>query len=214
MVERFDINFTGLSHGDVIFALLDFADRCERHPAFLDGAPACVPGPPLYRELAHDLSATVSAGIIDQGSLAEIARLRNKGQRCMTLTGNYIVIFSDHHNDPGMLHSLGLKLKKRVYRKPTQPPLPVVKKYSVTDLAEPGTVLVKVPNRPRNGSIQVQVSEGGPLEEGSWRRIGNFYTCRFEVKGLDPVKRYHFRIRFESAAGTGPWSQVLTVVVS
>ena len=79
---------------------------------------------------------------------------------------------------------------------------------------EPGAINVSVSNRPNKGSVEVQVNEVSPASEESWRRLGNYYECRFTARGLDSVKKYYVRVRFDSSAGSGPWSEVIPVVVS
>lgn len=211
---EYDINLSGMSHGDVIFKFRDFADRWERHAA-CQGAPDCVPRPSLFRELADQLSKALADEVDNKEMDDLITELREKGRRAMIFAGQFTVMFSDHHRDPNLLNGLGLDIKTRTYHKADHAALPpVVSKFTVEDLRESGAILVKVSGRPRIGSVEVQVTEGSPLDESSWKRVGNFYESRFEVKGLEPVRKYYVRTRFDAPAGPGPWSQILTIVVS
>lgn len=214
-VEQHDIDVNDLSHGDLILRTRDFARYCEEHRAFKEGAPPCVPGPAHYRELADSLTSAVQGGAGDTQKEAEAQAIRERIVRSMTFTAQFIVMFSDHHNDPGLL-KIGFEMKTRPpYKKVARtvlPPRP--SKFTVTDDKEPGTIYVTVGNRPRNGSVEVQVTDGSPADEASFWRLGNFYECRFKAKGLQSVKKYHVRCRFDTPAGPGPWSEIIAVVVS
>lgn len=213
-VERHDINVNDLSDGDLILKTRDFGRRCEENAAFKEGVNPCVPGPANYRELADALTAAVEDG--PGGNPKEVEAIRERIVRSMTYSTQYIVMFSDHHGDPGIMKTIGFELKTRSYKKATHagpPPRPLG--VTVTDdTEEQGTISIKVSNRPRNGSVEVQVSEGSPTDEASYWRLGNFYACRFKAKGLAPVKKYHVRCRFDTPSGPGPWSEIITVVVS
>jgi len=214
MLERYHIDLSDMSDGDVILTFKDFAGRCERHPAFRDGFPVCVPGPEHYTDLAESLTQIVMAGHQDKNTEQQKLAIRERGVRSMTFTTQYIVMFSDHHNDPSLLNDLGLELMRRTsYKKMRQAP-PVPSRLQVKDLPEPGAISVSVSNRPSKGSVEVQVNEVSPTSEESWRRLGNYYQCRFTARGLDSVKKYYVRVRFDTSAGPGPWSEVVTVVVS
>ena len=214
LVERHHIDLSNMSDGDVILAFKDFASHCERHPAFKSGFPSCVPGPPLYYDLAESMTQIVMGGPQDKIAEQQKQEIRYRGARSMTFTSQYIVMFADHHNAPSMVNELGLELVRRpAYKKGRQiPPMP--SKFQVKDAEEPGAIHISVSNRPSKGSVEVQVNEVSPSSQESWRRLGNYYECRFISRGLDSVKRYYVRVRFETSAGPGPWSEVLTIVVS
>lgn len=215
IVKRFDIDVNDLSDGDLILKFLEFASCCEVHPAFKDGAPPCVPGPAHYRELADNLRLVLLGATGDKQKEAEVLAIRETGVCFMTFSTQYIVMFSHHHSDTTMLDHLGVALKSRSYKKATHKVLPSRPvNFTVKDDRESGTVSVTVGNWNRRGSVEFQVTEGSPTDEASYRRVGNFYLSRFKAKGLDSVKMYHCRCRFENAAGPGPWSEIVTVVVS
>jgi len=213
-VEQFYIDVSDLSDGDLILKFRDFGRRCGEHLAFKEDAPACVPGPAHYMELADDMTLVLEGGLDGKQKEADALAIREKGVRFMTFSTQYIVMFSHHHNDPTMLTTLGMELKSRTHKKAPQSAVPPRPELSVKDDSESGTVSVTVNNRPRKGSIELQVTEGSPYDEASYRRVGNFYECRFKAKGLEPVKKCHFRCRFDAPAGPGPWSEIVTVVVS
>ena len=215
MSERFHIDFSDRSDGDLILTFRDFAVRCERHPAFRNGYPECVPGPPRYVNFAESLTQLVMTGPQDKNTEQQKLAIREMGARCMTFTAQYVVMFSHHHNDPSLLNDLGLELVRRAtYKKERQAP-PAPSKFQVKDLPEePGAISVSVSNRPSKGSIEVQVNEVSPTSDESWRRLGNYYECRFTARGLGSVKKYWVRARFDTSSGPGPWSEVIAVVVS
>lgn len=216
MIERYVIDLNKFSDGDLILFFRSFSECCQEHLAFRDGAPACVPGPSHYLELADSLTRAVTAGLQDKQNEEERQAIRDKAVRSITFTTQYIVMFSDHHNDPSLLSDLGgVELQRRKRDKKahqTLPPMP--SRIQLKDLPEPGAIHISVSNRPNKGSVEVQVNEVSPTDEASWKRLGNFYACRFPAKGLDSVKKYYVRVRFDTTIGPGPWSEIQTIVVS
>ncbi len=62
-------------------------------------------------------------------------------------------------------------------------------------------------------SYEVWGCEGDPMTESNWRHITTSGRVnRMEITGLTPGKVYYFRIRAISSAGSGPWSNFLSMM--
>jgi len=212
--EILDTNFTKLSHGDYILMLYTLADKLEGHLAFQD-LPEHVPGPPRFRDYAEQLTKAVEAAKYgDKHKGAERDELRARSQQDITFAAQHAVMVSVHRNDPSMLANIGLEQKQRTYtRTPTIGIPGMPSKLTVKNGSAPGTVIASVNREPGAGSIEVQYTEADPAIEAFWKSAGMFYQCRMEVKGLESVKRYHFKVRYHGSSGAGPWSAIVNLVV-
>ena len=62
------------------------------------------------------------------------------------------------------------------------------------------------------GSYYVEMCEGDVTEEG-WKPVGTYVHCsKIVVSGLEPGKRYTFRIRGIGSKGVGPWATSNTIM--
>ncbi|HBG06744.1 MAG: hypothetical protein A2075_14615 [Geobacteraceae bacterium GWC2_58_44] len=210
-----DTNFSGLSTGDFILLMHIFADKIAVHPSFTGPCPEYVSGSEKLMHLAEQLFVLDRAAAgHDKDKMAEKKALRAESEQRLTFNANHLVMLSQHRKEPELLLNAGYELKHKSYSRSTSIPLPgVPTKFTVKNGSVPGTVIATV-NRPQNfRSVELQYTEADPLAEASWRSMEIFYQCRMERKGLDSVKKYHFRARYQNAAGTGPWSAIVTLVV-
>ena len=127
----------------------------------------------------------------------------------------HVVMVSLHRKDPSVLLNTGWDLKHRAsYNKsPNTGKLTVPSKFTVKHGTVSGTVVATVNRAQTAASVELQVTDGDPSLEASWKGLGMFFQCRMEAKGLEPARRYHFRARYQSAGATGPWSQHVSLIV-
>lgn len=106
-----------------------------------------------------------------------------------------------------------MELKHRVYTK-EQPRKPEkFKKFSAKHGRVSGSVHFYTNGWEGKGSAEVQICEGNPADEASWRMLNIFHTCRMRQDGLESAKRCYFRGRLRNDAGNGPWSEVVELII-
>ena len=208
-----DTNFKFLSDGDFILKLNSLADVCDGHPAYKGGVPECIPGGPQFRECAEQLTHAVAAAERDKAKEGEKVAVRAKGERKITHAAQFLVMYSYHNDDPTLLHNVGLELKHKAHSSGSKALPKKPSKFRVTNGKVSGGIVALSNNGFGKGSIELQITDGDPTDEARWRTLDFFYGCKMEVNGLEPVKKYHFRSRFRNAAGYGPWSEIVVLVV-
>ena len=214
MAEIYDTNYSKLSHGEYILVLYMLAEKLRDHIAF-QNLPEHVPGSPKFLDYAEQMKIAVEeAKSRDVNKGARRDWLRARSQQDITFVGQHVVMVATHRNDPTILEGTGLKLKTRSYTKTQHSDRPDrPDKLKVTNGKDPGTVVALVSRVPGPGGIELHWTDGDPADESSWRNAGMFYQCRIELKGLDSVKRYYFRVRYHTTSGVGPWSAIMDLVV-
>jgi len=210
-----DTNYSGLSTGDFIMRMVTVAEKMEGHACFPDDCPEYVTRQEKLLKLADRLRVlddAVAGG--DTQKAAEKKALRAESEQCLIFNAQHIVMLSMHRKDPQLLLNAGYDLKQKSYNRKAENVLPnMPAKFFVKNGKVSGSILATV-NRAQNvGSIELQVTDGDPLDESSWKTMPMFYHCRMEVTGLEPVKKYHFRTRYHNSGGFGPWSLVVALVV-
>lgn len=212
-IPTLDVNYKDLSNGDFILKLEQLANTLDPHPAFKD-PPPWVSGPIQFRQYAQAMRVAASAAEQDEATAAEQEAARANAQKALYFSAQFLVMFADHHQAPDMLQIVGVAQKTRGGSRDMKKSLPSKPtKFSAT-AEKSGVVLVLVNHGFEKGGIEVQICAGDPTTEASWRTYDHYYACRFEIKGLESVKKYYLRVRFKNAAGAGPWSDVETVVVN
>lgn len=201
--------------GDVIIRLRHLAVIFDGLDAYKTELPPWIPGGKQFREHADKLEEVVNLPGSDKAKEEERIAVREKSVRTVNLAVQYVTMYSEHHNDPSLLENLGLEVKHRNYSRDPRLPEKVERLIVKDDLENPGAIMVQVNNGfGKKGSLEFQITDGDPANEASWRTVDHYFTCKFDVKGLEPVKRYHVRARFKTAAGNGAWSDVANIVVS
>lgn len=215
MSYTLQMSFKDDTDGDLIIRLRHMASLFDNLAAYKVEIPPWIPGGKQFREHADRLEEVVNLPGSDKTKDEERMAVREKSVRTVNYAVQYVTMYSDHHNDPTLLENLGLEVRQRSYSRDRKLP-GKVDKFNVKDDSEnTGAIIVHVNNGiGKKGSIELQITEGDPADEASWRTIDYYFTCKIDVKGLEPVKRYHLRARFKNAAGNGPWSDVAKVVVT
>lgn len=188
----------------------------DSHPAYQihTGLPAWIHGAQQLREHADLMNEAIEAANRDKCKEVEIALAREKCARSLNFAVQYVTMFADHQNDPPLLQNLGLEFKHKIYAKEKKlPEMPT--KLVAKNEEGPGDVIVITNNGfGQKGSIDLQINEKDPTDESSWRTLDHYFNCRIEIKALEPIKKYYFRVRFRNSVGYGPWSKVVGLVVN
>src|SRR5665647_2601647 len=117
-------------------------------------------------------------------------------------------------NDPSLIANHGLEPKKRALTRNTNHPL-VCAPTNVTVKHGPfsGTMILKTSKVTGGITYEIAACQGDPTLEESWTNLGQFAHCsQMEVKGLEPGKMYHFRVRCFGVSGHGPWSSIVSLM--
>lgn len=209
-VPQFDTNFSKLTDGDLFQKTISFAETVKDHPAF-QNLQEHVPGYDRFMTLADMLrNASEAARYGDKLKAEERDKIREEILRSFTFAGQHVIMVAAHRNDPTLLN-IGLEQRQRVYRT-AQHSLPGPPAKLFVKNGSPGVVVAMV-NRDREmASVELQITENTG-NDSSWKTVDKYYTCKMEVRGLEPVKRYYFRARYHNSVGVGPWSPVVNLVV-
>lgn len=213
-IDQFDISIAkSATDGDLIQITTQFAACIKDHLAF-QNLQEHVPG--YDRFMAHVTKLQqVSIEAQQGGKLKkeEKEKVREDIYTDFTFAGQHAVMVARYRNDSSLLNNLLFSLKQRAYTKTAQrlPEMPT--KLTAKQEGPAGTALVLVNRCLGQGSIEVQITDD-PKNEASWRSLERSYTCKITVSGLELVKRYYIRARFHNAVGYGPWSQVISIVLS
>lgn len=208
-------NYNGLSNGEFIFHVTTQAVIIDGHAYFTGPCPDYVSGASTLTALAEQLAAADRAAAgRDTNKLAEMKAIRADLEQRMDFNANHIVMLALTRKEPEQIHTFGYEPKQKSLHRIAKVAFPEkVKKITAKNGAVSGTAIISI-NRPTLfGSIELQICDGEPGDESSWRMVDIFYKCRMELKDLEPVKRYYFRARYKNAAGTGPWSEIVSLVV-
>lgn len=201
--------------GDLIVRLRHMAVIFDGLDAYKTEIPPWIPGGKQFREHADRLEEVVNLPGSDKTKEEERIAVRERSVRTVNLAVQYVTMYSEHHNDPTLLEKLGLEVKQRNYSRDRKLPGKVEKFIVKDDSENTGAIVIHLNNGfGTKGSAELQITEGDPTDEASWRTVDHYFTCKIVVKGLEPVKRYHLRARFKNPAGSGPWSDVANVVVT
>ena len=199
--------------GDLALQLETTAGLLDDHPVYKDqNHPSWLTGPGRLRECAANLKHASVAAKQDDSKEPERLVARDTAIQQITFAGQVIAMFSVHENDPSHLQ-IGLDLKHRNYskeppRKPEKKPNLQVKHTGVS-----GSLYASVNTWEGRGSVELQICDGDPKDEASWRVVNIFHSCRMRVEDLEPAKRIYFRARYRNDVGIGPWSEVVEIIV-
>ena len=204
-----------LSDGDLALQLEMMADVLDDHEAYRDqNLPPCITGPPHLREHAAELKHAAAAAKQDESKdPGRLAAARENGIQGINFAAQYVVMFSVHAKNPALLDSLGLETRHRSYTKEAVKKPGDVTKFIVKHTGVTGSISAYVNNWEGKGSVELQICEGNPADEASWRTLNIFHSCRMRVNGLEPAKRCYFRARLRNDLGNGPWSEVVELII-
>lgn len=203
-----------LSDGDLALQLETMGDILEDHRAYKDqNLPPWIIGPADLRECSVDVKHSSAAAKQDDSKETERQLARQKGVQAITFASQYVVMFSAHENDPTLLENIGLEPRHRTFtkeavRKPGSPT-----KFTVKHTGVSGSIKASVNRWEGKGSVELQICEGDPADEASWKTVDIFHSCRMRADGLEPAKKCYFRARLRNDAGKGPWSEIIELII-
>lgn len=203
-----------LSDGDLALELETMADMMEDNRAYKDQVlPPCITGPIRLREHAVSLKHASAAAKQDESKEGERLLARENGIQGITFARQYVVMFSVHEKDPTLLESLRPATRPRNFTKAPLREPEAPSGFVVKHTGNSGEIYVSVNSWKGKGSVELQICEGDPAEEASWRTLNIFHGCRMRANGLDPAKRCYFRARIRNDVGTGPWSEIVELII-
>lgn len=214
MDSPLETNLKWLSDGDFVLKLRYVAGVFDSHPAYQIGLPAWIHGAQQLREHADLMNEAIEAANRDKSKEVEIAAAREKCARSLNFAVQYVTMFADHQKDPKLLENLGLEFKHKIYAKEKKLPEMPTKLVVRNEKGVGDIVIFTNSGFGQKGGTEVQINERNPADEVSWKTYDHYFKCKIEIKGLEPVKKYYFRVRFKNGAGYGPWSEVVSLVVN
>lgn len=214
MESPLETNLRSLSDGDFLLKLRYVAGVFDSHPAYQTGLPEWIHGAQQLRQHADLMNEAIEVATKDKSKEAEIAAAREKCARSLNFAVQYVTMFADHKNDLSLLENLGLEFKHKNYTKERKLPEKPIKLIVKNEEGVGDIIIFTNSGFGLKGGVEVQINDGNPAEESSWRTYDYYFSCRIEIKGLEPVKKYYFRVRFKNGAGYGPWSEPVSLVVN
>lgn len=213
-VDRFDVSFLNTAtDAELITFSKRFGESIKDHEAFQNQGKH-VPGNERFMFHADTLFV-VSTKAQDGGKLVkeEKERVRERIIKDFIYACQHMVMYADYHDNPKLLENPVFKLKQRAHGKTNQSLPEMPSKLTAKQEGPPGTVVITVSKCLGQGSIEIQITDN-PNDEASWRSQERSYTCKTILNGLEEVKRYYVRARYHNSVGYGPWSQIISFVLT
>jgi hypothetical protein len=214
-----EANFNNLSLNDFIVQMHHHADKSEHHPSFQDDAPEYVTRPQRIRELAGNLEKSRDEALGgDKAKAAEKKAQWDAGKLAMEKNAYHAALISVHRNDPSVITDCGFEAKHKNVAKPTVNLLDAIPEISVKHIMVAGrivpeSVAVVIKRLKNTANVELQITDGDPNLESSWRSLGVRNKSRIELKGLESAKKIYLRVRYHEDGGNGRWSQVVSIIV-
>jgi hypothetical protein len=206
-----DFNLPSLPHVECANKMHAVADAFAVHPGYQDPLPTTIPTADEAKEVATQYGILAN----DRNRTAERDLYRPKAIMTFAIIVNWAVMRYHRENNPSLIANLGFDQKKKVApksRKHLVPGAPT--KVSVVHALLSGSVMMNIAKVLGCLIYEIQFGQGDPTMEESWTGMIESALCRsVEIKGLEPGKVYHFRVRCVGAGGRGPWSSVISLMV-
>lgn len=217
ILEMLELNVRSLSHVGLVNLMLNIADALEAHPNYKEPPPHPVPGPAELRASAVRFQAVVNeADTGNRNKKAERDALRPMTEVELEILKQWAQWKAYKENDLSWITNIGIPQKKKGLTARTSAsshPVGTPEKIKVEQGAS-GVALVTVNKVLAAILYYVQICDGDPSDEAAWKTFDKFTGCRgMQVTGLQPGKIYHFRVRAFGAAGYGPWSAIVKMMV-
>jgi hypothetical protein len=165
-------------------------------------------------DLEHNTNLLETAHFASQNHDSLMIAQRN--QHTLTVQGNMTTIakhcdLKANGNITALMTS-GFPMRKqstksRSAKRPIPQPV-VTMRHGQTS----GTMLGKMQMPAGVKSAEIEFTDGDPNVAENWKRLPTTGSSSFEVTGLTPGKSYTFRVRFITNTGTGPWSNLVTLI--
>jgi len=216
-LDPLELNTIDLSTNDMVIRLGTLADLIDAHHGYGDDLPEEVFGSARFRALATELHQTAQEAV--NKDTAKVAKKHEKHKEAavaIAVFGQFAVMRSIHKKDPSYLDNLGFVRKVRRTGKKTAcaPHLTSPDPFSVKHGPESRSLVFKIGALKWASHYDVYACLGDPNDEGSWFLAATFFNTRnTQIDGLEPGKVCMFRVRGVGAAGFGPWSSIIKIMV-
>jgi hypothetical protein len=192
--------------GTIVAALRGNADFPEPWP----------PQVPTFAQLeaAHDTyrDALHAAVNRDRIKIAERDSARETLTGILKSIAGYLEVLAQ--GDTRKLAGTGYDLRKDITHGTGIGPLPAPTQFRLKRSDFSGKLLVHAASVAGAASYEVDLADGDPTIEASWRDAGTFATCsHIELAELTPGKVYWVRLRAIGISGPGPWTDPLSLMV-
>ena len=190
------------------------AGKQEVHPAFQGVIPEYVTPALTLRRMADELGvARDAAAGHDRYKVAAKKALWEAIQKALTINAAHVTLLSISRNDPSLLDDSGYDHKQKNSNKSGPSLLDLFPEIFAKHTKTSGTIMVQLKRVTSRASVELQMSEHNPADESSYIGLGIFTKSRIYRKGLQPATKLYFRARYHEEGETGPWSQVVGIVV-
>lgn len=204
------------------YSTLDgFATGLNANDAYNAGRPAFVPGGDTFTQ---HLTVMKELGVgAERGdSLLKEQRLneRYRADLNMDASISYMKIIAIHKQDPSILYTLGLPFKdtfrNNTARKSVIPEAVPIEAEAKNLKGESGGIVISCIHVRNGGPYLVNLCQGKPQSEESWYNPGGHYSSCKEIalRGLQRANEYYARVRTDGPNGPGPWSNVVSIVIT
>jgi hypothetical protein len=206
-----DFDFPTLPHIPCANKMLTVSDCVAVHRAYQGDLPSTIPSAQEAKEVATQYSILAN----DRNRTAERDQYRPKAIMTFAILIQWAVMRYFRENDPSMIANLGLAPKKKAAIRNRKHPLPdAPAKVAVIHALLSGSVTMNIAKVMGCLIYEIQFGQGDPTREETWSGMVESSLCKgVEIKGLEPGKVYHFRVRCVGAGGRGPWSSVISLMV-
>ena len=213
-----DLNIGGKGVNDTIVTLNTVSSLVSVHKGYQDPIPVEVPGPPQFTVLSGELHQADLEAV--NKDLLKMQIRDAKHVECLialTIFGQYAVMKAIKYKDMSYIEGIGFeKAKKPGGNRKAKPegPIGAPDHFTVGYGAISGTVIFKFGKVKGAAHYDVQVCYTDPNNEESWALAATFINTRhMQMGGYEPGKYCMFRVRCLGAAGYGPWTQVVKIMM-
>jgi hypothetical protein len=206
-------NYTRISDTDFLALSVAISALLSKHPDFPEPWPSIFPNlATLNGSNDRFREACIAASNRDHVKIAEKKTARTEVEEHLFNISRLLeTMAGKNHN---MLLNTGFSLRRPKTGRSAKAGISLTPPTNLTVRHgdDSGSMFVKCTRQLAAGSYELQISEEVPSAE-DWKQQGIYVHCsNMEVKGLEPGKKYSFRIRAIGGKGPGPWSSPVTLM--
>lgn len=205
--------FKALTHADFLARAESILSSLANHPLVSEPIPEPFPSLAKLKEITDAYRESYYAAVNgDRVKISQRDLLRPRVEEEFVSLAAFLT--QKAGKDQFMLVDLGFEVRERA-AKSTHVSSSLVAPSNVTAKHGelPSVIILRCSRTYGTGSYEVQISEGDSSVEENWRPAGHYmHASRMEVKGLEPGRRYSFRLRSIGPDGPGPWSAIVSLI--
>ena len=206
-----DFNLPSLAHPEFSTKLHAIADAFAVHPGHQLPVPSVIADSKELKDYANQFTTVLH----DLNRVAERDPLRVRATSAAASTVMWAIVRSNRENDPSLIANIGLDPKKKTTtrsKKHSAVGTPVIVRLVRSPLS--GTVIMSISKAEGGITHEIRFGQGDPTLDETYTGMVESALCRgIVISGLEPGKVYHFKVRSFGAAGRGPWSAVVSLMV-